>query len=360
MKRIVVLLSIAAISLFASQNAGACTGIAFTALDGSRVVARTIEWGASVLHSGYVIVPRGYRQQSFTPEGTDGHVFVSRYGYVGLSTELDQFIVEGVNEAGLSAGLFFFPGYGKYVDYNPANKENTISDMQFVAWVLSNFSTIDEVKQGLECMDLVTLNNAIGSVHWRISEPSGRMVVLEVIDGVPQFYENRLGVLTNAPGFEWHMTNLNNYISLYPGDTPPKDLNESIRLKAFGAGAGMLGLPGDVTPTSRFVRAAFFQATAPQYATGEETVLLSFQILSSFNIPIGVEYKDGKVPEGLPSATQWTVATDQKALKIYYRTAWNSTIRCIDLNSINFAKVKYQSHPMDNVKEQPIEMVKVK
>lgn len=354
------MLSVAAMPFFLSPAADACTGIAFTAKDGSRVVARTVEWGSSVLHSNYVIVPRGYRQQSLTPTGVNGHEFTSKYGYVGISTELDLFITEGINEAGLSAGLFFFPGYGKYKDYNPANNSNTISDMQFVAWVLSSCATIDEVKQNLACLYLVTLDNAIGSVHWRISEPSGRMVVLEVIDGIAQFYENRLGVLTNSPGFEWQMTNLNNYVSLYPGATRPQDLTENIRLKAFGAGAGMFGLPGDVTPPSRFVRAAFYQATAPVCETGEETVISSFQILSNFNIPIGVEHKVGETPEGLPSATQWTTATDQKALKFYYRTVWNSTIRCIDLKAINFGKVKYQSHPLEIVKEEPIEMVKVR
>lgn len=346
--------------LLAGMSIYACTGIALTAGDSSRVVARTTEWGNSVLNSLYVVAPRGQQFTSLTPTGDNGHKFTARYGYVGIATELDRFIVEGVNEAGLSAGLFFFPGYGKYTDYRADNNANTLCDMQFASWALATCATIEEAKEGLRQLDLVTLHHAIGSVHWRISEPSGRMVVLEVVDGEPRFYENELGVLTNSPGFEWQMTNLNNYVNLHSGETAPINLNDKIQLRAFGAGAGMYGLPGDVTPPSRFVRAAFYQATAPQYATGEETVILGFQILSNFNIPIGVEHEQGKVPEGLPSATQWTAATDHKALKFYYRTAWNSTIRCIDLRSIRFDKVKYQWHPLDAVKQQPIEMVKIK
>lgn len=359
MKKFFFSLSAAVLSLLLPADSDACTGIAFTAGDGSRVVARTTEWGNSVLNSSYVISPRGHKFTSLTPGGESGLPFTAKYGYVGIATEMDNFVVEGVNETGLSAGLFFFPGYGGYTEYSPDNSANTLVDMQFVSWVLSSFSSIDEVKEAICSIDIVALDPRAGTVHWRISEPTGRMVVLEIVDGVPEFYENRLGVLTNSPGFEWQMTNLNNYVSLRPGPADGYTLG-GVDIRAFGAGAGMFGLPGDVTPPSRFVRAAFYQATAPKYATGYETVMLGFQILSNFNIPIGVEHVDGKVPEGLPSATQWTAATDQKALRFYYRTAWNSTIRCIDLAAINFSRVKYQSYPLDEVREEPVEMIRVR
>ena len=84
--------------------ADACTGITLKSKDGQTVVARTIEWGGSDLNSQYVIVPRGYKQQSFLPGGaTDGMTFTARHGYVGLSVEQEQFVAEGLNEAGLSA-----------------------------------------------------------------------------------------------------------------------------------------------------------------------------------------------------------------------------------------------------------------
>ncbi len=108
---------------FAPQTAEACTGITLTAKDNAHVVARTIEWGGSELNSQYVIVPRGYSQQSLTPGGSlSGMEFTSRYGYVGLAVEQKEFVAEGLNEAGLSAGLFYFPGYGKYEEYDPHEK----------------------------------------------------------------------------------------------------------------------------------------------------------------------------------------------------------------------------------------------
>jgi len=360
MKRIFVLCAAVVISAVFAADSDACTGISLRAIDGSRVVARTVEWAATPMQCGYVVAPRGHAHQSYTPTGENGMKYKSVYGYVGIYTEYEPFVVEGINEAGLSAGLFFFPQYGEYAPYNAADNERTLCDMQFVSWVLSQFSTVDQVKDAIKEIDLVTLNHKIGAVHWRIAQPDGRMVVLEVVAGVPHFYENHLGVLTNAPGFPWHMTNLNNYVNLEPASAPDNEIAPGIVLKPLGHGSGMLGLPGDFTPPSRFVRAAFFQTTAPSWDTGFETVIQAFHILNNFDIPIGSQHPEADIPKNLPSATQFTSATDQTAMKFYYRTAWNSNIRCIDIMDIDFHKVKYQSHPLDQVQAQPVEMVKIR
>lgn len=360
MKRIFILLSIMISSALFSNEADACTGISLFSKDGSRVVARTVEWAATPMQCGYVIAPRGHEHVSYTPSGENGLKYIAIYGYVGIYTEYEPFVVEGVNEAGLSAGLFFFPDYGQYTPYDATQNERTLCDMQFVSWVLSQFNSIDQVKAALQKTNIVTLNHKIGAVHWRIAQPDGRMVVLEFVNGVANFYENRLGVLTNAPGFPWHMTNLNNYINLKPGSAPDQQLKPGIILKPLGHGSGMLGLPGDFTSPSRFVRAAFYQTTAPVLDTGFDTVVQAFHILNNFDIPIGSQHALNDIPTGLPSATQFTAVTDQSALKLYYRTAWNSNIRCIDLMHINFHTIKFQSHPLDNVNQQPVEIVKVK
>ena len=138
-----------AVSAGFAANSDACTGISFTALDGSRVVARTVEWAATPMQCGYVVSPRGHVFQAYTPTGENGLKYTSLYGFVGIYTEYEPFVVEGVNEAGLSAGLFFFPNYGDYAPYNEARNAVTLCDMQFVSWVLSQFSTIDQVKAAL-------------------------------------------------------------------------------------------------------------------------------------------------------------------------------------------------------------------
>ena len=360
MKKILMFLAVAVSGGLAAADADACTGISLSALDGSQVVARTVEWAATPMQCGYVVAPRGHSHQSYTPTGENGLKYSSVYGYVGIYTEYEPFVVEGVNETGLSAGLFFFPQYGDYAPYDPARNDKTLCDMQFVSWVLSQFSSIDQVKEALGKINLVTLDHKIGAVHWRIAEPDGRMVVLEVVSGVPHFYENTLGVLTNSPGFQWHLTNLNNYVNLEPGSAPDHVLKPGVTLKSLGHGSGMLGLPGDFTAPSRFVRAAFYQTTSPVWDNGFETVVQAFHILNNFDIPIGIQHQKTDIPKGMPSATQFTSATDQTAMRLYYRTAWNSNIRCIDLKKIDFRTVKYQSHPLDKVQEQPVEMICVR
>ena len=345
--------------LAVEKESDACTGIALPSSDGGNVVARTVEWAATPMQCGYVVSPRKHRQQSYTPDGANGLVYEAKYGYVGIYTEYEPFVVEGVNETGLSAGLFFFPDYGEYAAYKPEESAKTLCDMQFVSWVLSQFSSIDELKKALQSVNLVTLNHKIGSVHWRITQPDGQMAVLEVVGGVPHFYDNQLGVFTNSPGFPWHMTNLNNYVNLRPGSAPDYQLNTNIQLMPLGHGSGMLGLPGDFTAPSRFVRAVFYVSTSPVWKTSWDAVQQAFHILNNFDIPIGSQFAKGQAPEGMQSATQFTAATDQKEMRFYYRTAYNSNLRCIDLKSIDFGKVKYQSHPLDDVQQEPVQMVKI-
>ena len=109
MKRVITMFAVLMALAFHAGDLKACTGISLTAADGSRVVARTVEWAATPMQCGYVVAPRGHAHQSYTPTGDNGLKYSAVYGYVGIYTEYEPFVVEGVNESGLSAGLFFFP-----------------------------------------------------------------------------------------------------------------------------------------------------------------------------------------------------------------------------------------------------------
>ena len=334
-----------------SLSASACTGISLSSADGCHIQARTIENATEPLPSHWVVIPRGHKIQSFTPTGRNGLAFEAKYGVLGLTVVREEFIAEGINEEGLSAGLFFFPDYGSYQKYEPSHNAITLGDLQVVTWILSRFATIDQLKQGIDEVRIVGLDKT-AVVHWRIGERSGRQVVMEIVDGKVEFFENTVGVITNSPGFKWHLTNLNNYINLYPGSAPDHKLSQQ-PLHAIGGNSGFLGLPGDATPPSRFVRAAFYRATAPQQPTGEQTILQAFHLLNNFDVPIGIEHPAGKAPD-MPSATQWTSAIDLTRRRVYYKTAYNNTIRCIDLAQIDFTRVRYQAHPLDKEQRQPI------
>lgn len=359
MKRFLFLTCLLVGGMF-TQRVHACTGITLRTVDNYPVTARTIEWAATPLTAMYVVVPRGQMQQSVLPDGAkDGKQFVAKYGYVGIAVEESIFVMEGINETGLGAGLFYFPQYGEYLPYEPTLKEQSISDMQLVAWILSNFSTINELKAGISQIRVIGTDPRASTVHWRITEPNGRQVVLEIVDQKLYFHENPLGVFTNSPEFTWHLTNLNNYVNLSAGSINHRQVG-SLSLNAFGGGSGLHGLPGDMTPPSRFIRAAFFQSTAPRLGDEDATVIQAFHLLNNFDIPVGVQFADPREVPSMPSATQVTIASDLRNQRLYYRTMYDMSIRCIDLKDIDFKRVKFQFAALDTDKRQPIEVLKIR
>ncbi|MCM1295708.1 MAG: choloylglycine hydrolase family protein [Muribaculaceae bacterium] len=344
------------VSLLAANRADACTGITLKSQDGGTVVARTIDWSGAEMDNMYVIMPRAETQQSLLPGGEVGGMqFISKYGFVGLAVEIPQFVVDGMNEAGLSAALFYFPGFGEYPEYNPADKDTSIADFQLVSWILSNFSKIDEVKAAMQNIKVINIDSRASTVHWRITEASGRQAILEIVDGKPNFYESKIGVLANSPGYQWHLTNLNNYINLTSGTISPHKLGlGQMTLKSLSNGTGFRGLPGDMTSPSRFVRAAFFSQYSRPQKTTYDTVMQSFHLLNNFDVPIGAQYAIDDTPVNMPSATQWTISTDLKNHIIYYHTMYDRTIRRIDFKNIDFASVPFQAHPLDANNAQTI------
>ena len=333
-------------------RANSCTGITLTSKDGANSVARTVEWANGESPSDYLIVPQGFEKQSMLPDGTrSGMKYSAFFGYVGLASE--DYVIEGLNEAGLSAGLFYFPKVGSYPKYDSQQKNITISDTEFVAWILGSFQTVEDVIAALSGVRVVATDSRAENLHWRVADKYGRQIVIEYMDGIPMVYENKLGVLTNSPAYPWHITNLNNYIDLKPGTANSRDFGD-ITLSPIGHGSSLLGLPGDMTPPSRFVRVAFYQTSAPTMDNAEQTVNQAFTILEAMTIPIGVQYTDKTKIPNIPSATQWTSVTDMTNNRIYYTTMYNPIIRKIDLNEIDFANVKYQQHPLDTVKSRPM------
>lgn len=350
-----------AAGLVSIQPSSACTGVSLTAQDGSKILGRTMEWGGFRLESHLVLVPRGHVQRAVTPLGNDGLTIKAKYGYTGIGVLEGNFMAEGVNEKGLVGELFYFPGYGETEEFDPRKHAIAITDAQFLDWVLASFATVDELVASLDQIHFIGFGQGFESCHYSVGDATGRQVVIEFYDGAFHVHENIVGVITNAPTFDWHLTNLNNYVNVFAGTNKPRRLTNELSLRAFGVGSSAFGLPGDLTPPSRFVRAAFYVQTARPQATGYKTAMQTLQILNNFDIPLGAEFRVQDMKD-LPmlSGTQWTTATDTKALKFYYRTEWNSSIRCIDLKTINFGKAKYQVLPLDEKEEQPIEYIHFK
>jgi len=338
-----------------------CTGITLKGADGTVVYGRTCEWGAFDLKSKVLIVPRNCEMTGSTPENKPGVQWKSLYGLVGLDALNKPSIIDGINEKGLACGAFYLPGFAEYKTYAPKEAEKSIGELEVVHYILSTCKTVEETHEALKQVNVVpVILKELGFVlpfHYMVTDATGRSIVIEYVNnGELKLYENPLGVITNAPPFDWHLTNLRNYINLSAVAVPPKKL-ESIQLAPLGAGSGLLGLPGDFTPPSRFVRAIAFTQTARPTKGDLDTVKEVFRILDNFNLGVGLaEGSDIHSIDGDPllASTQWTTAADTKNLVFYYHTCWNRRLRRIDLKTLDFNMEEVTSIPLDEKREEDL------
>ncbi len=332
-------ISVAALSValaIATSPGFACTGISLKSEDGAAVRGRTLEFGFP-MQSKVLVVPAGKEFSGTLPDGGKGLAYTSRYNLVGANALGLPVILDGLNDQGLSVGLFYFPGYASYTPVTPDNAKRAIAPHEFGLWVLANFATVDEVREGVKNIVVVPtpaagLGSAQGIVppaHFFIQDRNGKSLVVEPVDGTLKVHDAPLGVMVNAPTYDWHMTNLANYINLSPKDVDQAKLG-NVTLSAFGAGTGLLGLPGDFTPPSRFVRAAMFSQAATSNKTAQDAVLSVFHILNQFDIPKG-SVVNSAVGEPTPEITEWTSVNDLKNLRWYFRTFTDQSIRMVDL-----------------------------
>ena len=335
-----LLIGTACALLFLTHSpAKSCTGIRLTAEDGSVIHARTLEFAVDI-NSDVIVVPRGYSRIGSTPDGKDGLKWKSKYASVGANGVEMPFIFDGFNEKGLAIGLFYFPSSAKYMDYETADADKTIAPWEIGSWILENFSTVEEVKENIGKIVVPdVLFEAWGftpPVHYVVHDASGKSIVIEYVGGKLNIHDNPLGVLTNTPAFDWQMTNLRNYVNFSFTNAPEVQLGP-VKLTPFGQGSGMLGLPGDFTPPSRFVRAAAFSQSVLPSKTGRDAVIQAFHILNNFDIPKGAARDHEKDEHGniLADYTLWTSASDLKAKQFFFRTYADSRIRMVDLNKMD-------------------------
>lgn len=327
-----------ATAFIAATPAAACTGIMLKNADGTIVHGRTVEFGLQ-LDMDIVVVPRGYNFVGATPLG-DGKKWTSKYAATGGIVFGNLAIMDGLNEKGLAAGTFFFPTMAEYTETTAANRANSMSAADFNNWLLTQFSSVDEVRKAIEGGEAVVAPTLLPGwppqvqpFHWIVYDKSGKSLVIEPLKGKLVLSDNPIGVFTNSPSFDWHMTNLRNYISLSPRDVPAVTFDKET-FAPFGMGAGLHGLPGDFTPPSRFVRATIFSATAIPSATAPEGIMNGFHILNNFDIPYG-SAREKFAGKSYSDMTMFTAMRDPQALRFYYKTYDDQTIRMVDLKSFD-------------------------
>ncbi len=327
---------VTAASAIEPSFAPACTGIQIRTTDGSIVYARTLEF-ADDIKSNILIVPAGTSFVGTAPGNKPGLHWTTRFPLVGMNAFGERVIVDGLNDHGLAVGLFYFPDYAQYQAVQPKDAQKTLAPWELGVFLLGTCANTQEAvvaAAGVRVADVVQKDMGfVPPVHYILTDAGGDCKVLEYTNGELKVHDNPLGVMTNSPAFDWHMTNLSNYVNLRVSNVPVIDVR-GVELKALGQGSGMLGLPGDFTPPSRFVRAVAFSRSALPVKTSRQGVLEAFHILNQFDIPRGAARG---TEHGRPVAdfTLWTSASDLGNGRYFYRTYENSRIRMVDLKAVN-------------------------
>ena len=312
-----------------------CTGTALVAKDGSVVVGRTLEFGMPP-DSHLIVHPVGTAFIGQTPSGESGVAFSAKYGFAGITVSDDgSLLLDGTNEKGLNAAVFYFPGYAKFAEATPENRKRGLSPMQLSTWILANCANVAGVKQKLDQVAVlgVYLNymQTVPEVHYKIQDASGACITIEPIDGRLKIYENPLRVITNSPDFPWHITHLSSFLNLTSAYPKSKTIgNETF--SPFGLGGGLVGLPGDFTPPSRFVRMAVFTQNYPHPADATHAVGSTFHLLNNFDIPRGSNMPPPDTAEKNSDYTSWTSVSDLANLQIHWKTFGDPRHKMVDLS----------------------------
>ncbi|MCX5716197.1 MAG: choloylglycine hydrolase family protein [Candidatus Omnitrophica bacterium] len=312
----------------------ACTSIGVKTTDGYVFYARTME-GEVSFGSNVCIIPKGTAYQGTLPDGSQkGLTWTVKYGIVGMNTFGLPVISDGMNEAGLAAGNLLFPDFAQYQVFDPAKASKTITQYEVITWILSNFATVDEVKQAINNIRICTgpqAKTGVLELHYAVHDATGGSIVIEHVNGELKVYDNPLGVMTNSPSFDWHLINLRNYVHVSATNAAPFTI-AGLKESGLGQGTGMLGLPGDYTPPSRFVRMVALVHSALPVTGPDEGLNLAMTIIDNVDIPIGA-VRDASGKEVIYDRTQWVVISDLGRKRFYFRTYENKDWRMVDVTA---------------------------
>ncbi len=319
-----------------------CTCFRIKSTDSAVIVGRTMEFGAD-LGSKVTIFPKNMKYEAVGPNNSRGLSWEGKYGIVGLNGFGQDVVTDGINEAGLYFGALYLPGFSKYQEVPSGKESESMTQMYDIGkYILSTCATIEDVKAAVEKVlvwgAILPGMTEIMGLHFAIHDQNGNSCVIEYPDGTLHIHDNPLGVLTNSPTFDWHLLNIRNFVNLTANNIPDLDLKGDT-VKAIGQGSGMIGLPGDFTPPSRFVRAVALTQSALPTDTAEKGAILAFHILDSFDITLGlVRGKEGD--KETYENTQWSSVADLKNKYYFVRYYNNPAVLRVDLSKINFGSDK--------------------
>ncbi len=274
------------------------------------------------------ITPRNYPFKFKKVNDINNH-----YAIIGMTYVCDNYPLyyDAVNEMGLGMAGLNFPANADYKD-EQSNKDN-IASFEFIPWILSQCRNIKETKDLLNKINIINIkfNEQLPAspLHWIIADKEASITVECVKDGL-KVYDNPVGVLTNNPTFDIHMFNLNNYMHLSV-EKPNNNFSKDLNLETYCSGMGALGLPGDLSSTSRFVKATFTKMNSISGTLESESISQFFHILGSVDQQRGCVH----MGEDKYETTIYSSCCNMDKGIYYYKTYENSQITGVNMHKEN-------------------------
>lgn len=271
-----------------------------------------------------IITPRNF-PLVFRKSGCQEH----HYAMIGMASANDSFplYAEAVNEKGLAMAGLNFPGNAYY--QKPDDEGIGIASFEVIAWILGKCASVAEAEEYLDEMKIVDLafsdQMLPAPLHWMLADRERCLVLEAVRDGL-KIYENPFGVLTNNPPFEYHRINMNNYMNL-TAESPRNRFADMLDLKLYAQGMGAIGLPGDASSASRFVRAAFLKWNSVAPKEEKANVSQFFHILDSVSMVRGSVITS----QGTYDITTYSCCVNAGTGVYYYKTYDDSRVRAVNM-----------------------------
>lgn len=299
-----------------------CTAATYKTKD--HYFGRTLDFEFSYEET-VTITPRNYPLHFRKVNDLEKH-----YAMIGMAYVVDDYPLyyDATNEKGLSMAGLYFAGNADY-KREKADCDN-VAPFELIPWILGQCSSIAEVKSLLEGMNLIEEHFSsklpLSPLHWIISDREASITVESVKEGL-KIYDNPVGVLTNNPSFDYHMFNLNNYMGLSI-DTPENLFSKDLDLAIYSRGMGAIGLPGDLSSASRFVKVAFTKMNSLSGDSESESISQFFHILGSVDQQRGCV----RMGEGQYEITIYTSCCNTDKGIYYYTTYENHQITAVDMH----------------------------
>ena len=315
-----------------------CTAVTYKTKD--FYFGRTLDYEYSYKEE-VTITPRNYEFKFRNEETISSH-----YAIIGMAYVADNYPLyyDAINENGLGMAGLNFVGNAYYNDIQE-NKDN-IAQFEFIPWILSQCSTTKEAKKLIEKINLINTpfngQLPLAQLHWIIADAEESITVEAVKDGI-KIYDYPVGVLTNNPPFDKQLFALNNYMNL-SNKSPKNTFATNLELQQYSRGMGAIGLPGDLSSQSRFVRASFIKMNSVSGKDENESVSQFFHILNSVDQQRGCcELEDGKY-----EITIYTSCCNVSKGIYYYTTYNNHQITAVDMHKENLDGEELVRYPLVN------------